>query len=84
MVVANGEHERDDAAYDECQHLQLAQSFSPSGRVAVPTHSSDFGQDVHRGNVEESASREQHGHSCGIDIRQRLFTALDGEKRWKY
>lgn len=80
MVVANREHQRDEAAYDECQHLQLAQSFSSTGWVAVPTCASHFWQDVNRGDVEEGASREQHGHSCGVDVRQRLFTALKGEK----
>lgn len=80
MVVANREHQRDEAAYDECQHLHLAQSFSSSSWVAVPTHASHLGQDVHRGNIEEGAGREQHGHSCGVDIRQGLFTALNGDR----
>lgn len=81
-MVSDGEHQRDEAAYDERQHLHPAHSFPSSGRVAVPARASHLGQDVHRGDVEEGPGWEEHGHACGVDVRQGLFAALNRDTGW--
>lgn len=70
MVVADGQHQRDQTPQHQSQDLHLAQSFAPaaSGRsVAVPS-APDLRKDVHSGHVEESAGRKEHGNASGVDI----------------
>lgn len=83
VLVADRQHQRDKAAYNQRQHLHFAQSFPPtaSGRVAVTPHASHLGKNVHRGYIQECASGKEHGHSSGVDIRKRLFTALKKDKQ---
>lgn len=70
MMVTDGQHQRNEATQHQSYHLHLAQSLpsvSSCGSVAV-TAAPHLRQNVDRCHVEESASREKHGDTCGVDV----------------
>lgn len=80
VVVADGQHQGDEAAQHQGAHLHPAQSFAAiacRGTVAVAA-SPDLGQHVDGGHVQEGAGGEEHGHAGGVDVRERLLAALKG------
>lgn len=82
VVVAHGQHQRDEAAQHQGADLQPAQSFAAAAAAAcgrtVAVAAAHLGQDVHGGHVEEGAGGEEHGHAGGVDVRERLLAALEG------
>lgn len=82
MVVADGQHQRDETPQHQSQDLHLAQSLVPasSGRSVAVTSAADLREDVHSGHVEEGAGRKEHGDASCVDVRQRLLAALRGRR----
>lgn len=80
VVVANGQHQRDEAAQHQGAHLHPAQSFTAvaCGRAVAMAASPNLRQDVDSSHVQEGAGREEHGHAGGVDVRERLLAALKG------
>lgn len=70
MVVADGQHQRDQTPQHQSQDLHLAQSFAPvaSGWSVAVAPAPDLRKDVHRGHVEEGAGRKEHGDARGVDV----------------
>lgn len=83
MVVADRQHQRDEAAQHQSQDLHLAQPVAPaaSGWSVAVASAPDLGEDVHGGHVEEGPGGKEHGHAGGVDVRQRLFAALRGGRK---
>lgn len=69
MVVADGQHQRNEAAQHQSSHLHLAQSFPsvPSCR-SVTVAAPDLREDVDGGHVEEGAGGEEHGDAGGVEV----------------
>lgn len=82
-MVTNGQHQRNEAAQHQSTNLHLAQSFVsvPTGRSVAVTATPYLREDVNGGHVKEGASREEHGDTSGVDVRQGLLAALRGEQR---
>lgn len=70
MVVADGQHQRDETPQHQSQDLHLAQSLvpAPSGRSVAVTSAADLREDVHGGHVEEGAGRKEHGDASCVDV----------------
>lgn len=80
VVVANRQHQRDEAAQHQGAHLHPAQSFAAvaCGRTVAVAAAPDLGKDVDGGHVQEGAGGEEHGHASGVDVRERLLATLKG------
>lgn len=80
VVVAKGEHERQQGATDESCELFAWEVCAAA--TAVVTVAGQLRQHVDCGHIEEGASAEEHGQPCTVWRREGFCATLQDNRTW--